>query len=164
MKVEDLKVGDVIFALNRRSNLLKEVTITKIGRKYIHISGIASGTKIEKESLRIYDAHYGRDYSYDFFLSMQDYRDEVEKRELTHAFYNLFDSAYRCKISLEKLRLINKILNDGIKVVVPKNQRKVFPEANEIIGDCECGHIVADCDNFCSRCGSELKWGKEDAS
>ena len=53
MKVEDLKVGDVIFALDIRRNLLKEVTITKIGRKYIHISGIASDTKIEKESLRI---------------------------------------------------------------------------------------------------------------
>lgn len=158
MKVEDLKVGDVIFALNIRSNLLKEVTITKIGRKYIHISGIASDTKIEKESLRIYDAHYGRDYSYDIFLSMQDYRDEVEKRELTHAFYNLFDSAYRCKISLEKLRDINKILNDEIKVVVPKNQRKIFP-GDEFVGDCKCGHIVADCEKFCAQCGSELKWG-----
>lgn len=108
-----MKVGDKIWIepisrrLRRSNPEVRECTISKVGRKYIYVKEL-SYSRFFKEGLL--EDPGGYNSKYQAYLTLQDYKDKVEKEDLYSSIRKHF-KAYSPSLTLEQLRSIDKIIN-----------------------------------------------------
>jgi len=110
MKTE-LKEGQKLWLVqsNRRSNEgPKEVTVSKVGRKYFELQEYPYMGKFFIDTLaQAVDSHYGGQC----YLELQMYLDEVDHTNLRSEIAKFFRNQYgRINLTLEQLRQINEII------------------------------------------------------
>ena len=126
-KLNNKKVGDTVYLFEdgentkRRlrgeplENKIIETTIIKIGRKYLTVN---TGTQFDKTINYREKTNYCEDYY--LYAEKQDIYDLVEKENLLHLIYkkvDLYNYSNKNNISLDQLRRIKEILDEGLDEV-----------------------------------------------
>ena len=110
-----MEVGQKVYLKSHRLRniIVKEYFIKTIGRKYITVwDGKADWTEeqFHKDTLR-QKTHYAPDLY--LYFSMQDINDEEETNDLNRKIGDKFNSINRSGLSLDQLRRINAIIEEG---------------------------------------------------
>jgi hypothetical protein len=102
-----MQVGQQVYLrhLNTRTSGLIETTVTKVGNKYFEVESVRG--RFFRETMK----HDGRGYSssYMVYVTKKQYEEECEFSHLV----DKIKSTYFSGLSLEQLRQINKIIQDG---------------------------------------------------
>ena len=118
----ELKVNQIVFlkpvgnnARRIKDNIINHIEEWKIriiGRKYITVSrddSLSYTIKFDKEDRKQF-TNYGSDW--ELFFSIQDIKDNIETDRLSWIVKNFFSGYGNIKLSLEKLRKIQDIINE----------------------------------------------------
>lgn len=96
-----MKVGGVLYKIIKHRNEpseIKQVTVTKIGNKYMYYDG--SESKVDKNTLRHTNPVYSQ-LSYQLYKSEQEILDRWELEKLNQKFSRFFN--YSTDLSLQQL-------------------------------------------------------------
>lgn len=115
MKRSELNVGQTVYikpvgnAVGDNSDII-ETKISKIGTKYIETECFGDRTKFNISDGKEKDKGYGYGYDYILYLTKQEIENKKERQELLR---NLHYDWYRYDLTLDQLRSINAIIDDG---------------------------------------------------
>ena len=116
IKLRKPVVGETLFAVwiggRKLNEKNKEVTVTKVGKKYFYVSDLIWGPRFYIETWRE-DSNTGIE-NWRLYETKQVYLDEVEANGIYQTIKsNCFDSwNNKTKLSLDQLRRIQKIINE----------------------------------------------------
>ena len=123
MTIKDFNIGDKVFVrdYNFRTNestaVMKEATVTKVGKKFVSITyGYGKDTQfgIISQENEFYLEENTQGTRNKLFKSMNDVDNWIERMTIERYLKDLFDSSYKINnISLEKLRQIKSICMEG---------------------------------------------------
>jgi hypothetical protein len=103
-------VGEIIYALNVGNNarynkqVLRPVTVTKVGRKFFTCEGIGEFALEDWSEKSNYTA------AWELYESEQDYADHLEHCGIWRELRDIFGGYRKCNANLEQLREIKRIL------------------------------------------------------
>ncbi len=98
----------------RRSSLIKECTVTKVGRKYFDVCVVGSQLPIRElliDTLRDNRGEYLPNWQ--AYYSLQEIEDEKEKSNSLLDLRRFFDGPLRSQLTLDQLRRIKAITEEG---------------------------------------------------
>jgi hypothetical protein len=122
MMFKDLKVGDKVYHINGRNDVVEEV-IKKVGRKYIYIAGeYNEDQKFLRSNGEVVSRMYSKTISLDRgILDVKSERDRIQAQILQFSRYDYpRDSGMQSCVDLEDLRTISKIIDKAEKIYAEK--------------------------------------------
>ena len=105
-----VKVGQIVYLGNKFYKAIREVKVSKVGKKFFEVEGI-NQTRFFIDKMHD-DYEYGSP-SWRVYTSLQEIEDEKDRQRLTNYLREQFGPYGSFKLNLDQMRRIEVIIKEG---------------------------------------------------